>query len=57
MPMKKICALLCAALLSLLLTLPVAAEGETTSLLAEDAPALTAPGGLRCEPGHQHRGI
>ena len=43
MPMKKICALLCAALLSLLLTLPVAAEGETTSLLAEDAPALTAP--------------
>ena len=57
MPMKKICALLCAALLSLLLTLPVAAEGETTSLLAEDCAGADGPGGLRCEPGHQHRGI
>ena len=47
MPMKKICALLCAALLSLLLTLPVAAEGETTSLLGGGRAGADGPGGLR----------
>ncbi len=42
MAMKRICTLLCAALLTLLLALPVAAEGEN-SLLAADAPELNAP--------------
>lgn len=42
MPMKKICALLCTVLLTFVLVLPVAAEGETSALSA-DAPELTAP--------------
>lgn len=42
MPMKKICALLCTVVLTFVLVLPVAAEGESSALSA-DAPELTAP--------------
>ena len=42
MPMKKICALLCTFVLTFVLVLPVAAEGESSALSA-DAPELTAP--------------
>ncbi len=42
MPMKKICALLCTVVLTFVLVLPVAAEGES-SVLSADAPELTAP--------------
>lgn len=40
--MKKICALLCTFVLTFVLVLPVAAEGESSALSA-DAPELTAP--------------
>lgn len=40
--MKKICALLCTFVLTFVLVLPVAAEGESGALSA-DAPELTAP--------------
>nr|WP_298731121.1 serine hydrolase [uncultured Subdoligranulum sp.] len=40
--MKRICALLCMVVLTFVLVLPVAAEGETSALSA-DAPELTAP--------------
>lgn len=40
--MKKFCALLCTVLLTFVLVLPVAAEGESSALSAE-APELTAP--------------
>lgn len=42
MPMKKFCALLCTVVLTFVLVLPVAAEGESSALSAE-APELTAP--------------
>ena len=42
MPMKKICALLCTFVLTFVLVLPVASEGESSALSA-DAPELTAP--------------
>lgn len=42
MPMKKFCALLCTVVLTFVLVLPVAAEGES-SALSTDAPELTAP--------------
>lgn len=42
MPMKKFCALLCTVVLTFVLVLPVAAEGESSALSA-DAPELTAP--------------
>ena len=42
MPMKRICALLCMVVLTFVLVLPVAAEGESSALSA-DAPELTAP--------------
>ncbi|WP_295338492.1 D-alanyl-D-alanine carboxypeptidase family protein [Subdoligranulum variabile] len=40
--MKKFCALLCTVVLTFVLVLPVAAEGESSALSAE-APELTAP--------------
>ena len=40
--MKKFCALLCTLVLTLVLAVPAAAEGEN-SALSTDAPALTAP--------------
>lgn len=40
--MKKFCALLCTVVLTFVLVLPVAAEGESSALSA-DAPELTAP--------------
>ena len=42
MPMKKFCALLCTVVLTFVLVLPVAAEGESSAFSAE-APELTAP--------------
>lgn len=42
MPMKKFCALLCTVVLTFVLVLPVAAEGQSSALSAE-APELTAP--------------
>ena len=42
MPMKKFCALLCTVVMTFLLVLPVAAEGETSALPAT-GPELTAP--------------
>lgn len=42
MPMKKFCALLCTVVMTFLLVLPAAAEGETSALPAT-GPELTAP--------------